>query len=337
LIPRRSPARSYYRETVRPTRVIIALLALSFAQYWLLHWIATYGDVIYYSVVSHAALFGYCVIGYAACYACDRVLGPRRWAAFALSYGVAAIATSAWYLAIRWLRDWPVTLRIIVMNQPVPLLMFHSVIAGTYFAIRHIDAVSAQARAEQAAAHAELRRLQHQLDPHFLFNNLNILTALIQQAPGDAEQFSRHLAQLYRHLVQHNQHDWVELDDELQFVDNYLHLLGARFGRAYRLTVAVPRGSPYLVIPGALQELLGNIVKHNHASDAEPIDLALRIDGDTLVADSAHRPRRHHPEQASGRGLALLDERYRRQAGRAVEWAARGGRFVVRLPLVSVR
>lgn len=321
---------------VRPARVIAALLALSFAQYWLLHWIATYGDVIYYSAVSHAALFGYCVLCYAACLACDRVLGARRWTAFALSYLVAGAATSGWYIAVRWAREWPITWKIVAMHQPIPLLMFHSVIAGTYFAIRHIDAVSAQTRAERAAASAELRRLQQQVDPHFLFNNLNILTALIRQAPAEAEQFGRHLAQLYRHLVHHNQASWVALDEELRFADSYLHLLAARFGRAYRLTLAIPRGSPYVVIPGALQELLGNIVKHNHASSDEPIDAELRIDGDALVADSAHRPRRS-AEPASRRGLALLDERYRLETGRPVTWHGRDGRFVVKLPLVSAR
>lgn len=330
-----------FRATIRATlRAVAALLVLSFAQYWLLSWITTYVEASqYYSVASHAVLFGFCAISYAACWACDRALGRRRRLAIALSYAIAGAAMTGWYIAVRWASGAPITWRI-VHSAPALLLLFHSVIAGMYFAVRHIDAVSAQARAERAAANAELRRLQQQVDPHFLFNNLNILTALIQQSPGDAEAFCRHLAQLYRHLLHHNQTDWVELDDELAFVDSYLHLLTARFGRAYRVTLAVPRGSPYVVIPGALQELLGNIVKHNQASEAEPIDLELRLeprsDGDALVADSAHRPRRSS-EPASQRGLALLDERYRRQTGRAVSWARRDGRFVVELPLVSAR
>jgi two-component system LytT family sensor kinase len=327
--------------SVRPFRVIAALLALSFAQYWLLYWITTYVEASqYYSLASHAALFGFCALGYAACWACDRALRTRRWLALALSYPLAGVVMGGWYAAVRWARDWPNTWAHLATSEPVLLLLFHSVIAGTYFAIRHIDAVSAQARAERAAAHAELRRLQQQVDPHFLFNNLNILTALIQQAPGDAEAFCRHLAQLYRHLLHHNQTDWVELDDELEFVEHYLHLLTARFGRAYRVSLAVPRGSRYVVIPGALQELLGNMVKHNHASEAEPIDLELRLeprrDGDALVADSAHRPRRGG-DPVSQRGLALLVERYRLQTGRAVSWARCDGRFVVELPLVTAR
>jgi two-component system LytT family sensor kinase len=316
--------------------VIAALLALSFAQYWLMHWLTAYCDVNYYYVTSHAALFGYCLISYATCYVCDRTLGGRRWTAIAVSYPIAGVAMAAWYVAIRWVRGWPISWRVILLTEPLALLMFHSIIAGTYFAIRHIDAVSAAARAEHTAARAELRRLQHQVDPHFLFNNLNILTALIRQAPAEAEAFGLHLAQLYRHLLRHNQTEWVDLDDELGFVDSYLHLLDARFTGAYRMTLSVARGLPYVVVPGALQELLGNIVKHNHASAAEPIDVELRIDGDQLIADSAHRPRRR-AEPASQRGLALLDERYRMQSGRAVTWRAEAGRFVVALPLVSAR
>jgi len=150
----------------------------------------------------------------------------------------------------------------------------------------------------------------------------------LRQAPADAEAFGRHLARLYRHLLQHNQAEWVELDDELGFVERCLHLLNARFAGAYRRTRVVPRGLPYDVVPGALQELIGNIVKHNDATAAEPIDVELRIDGDTLIADSANRPRRRTAHGAR-RGLALLDERYRMQSGRGVTWRADPGRFVV--------
>ncbi|MEO7732016.1 MAG: histidine kinase, partial [Kofleriaceae bacterium] len=213
---------------------------------------------------------------------------------------------------------------------------FHSVIAGSYFAARHIDAAAARVRAERAVERAELRVLQQQVDPHFLFNNLNILTALIRQSPAAAEQFSHHLGRLYRHLVHHNRSEWVELDAELGFVESYLHVLAARFGGAYRMTNALPRRSAYMVVPGVLQELLGNIVKHNDASEGAPIDVTLRVEADVLIADSALRPKRH-AGPASGHGLALLDERYHLQAGRRLVWGAAGDRFVVKVPLVSAR
>lgn len=322
------------RGLVRPAIVIGALLGLSFAQY-LLAYVFIHGGVVhFYWVYEHAVLFGYCVMCYAGCRVCDRLLGPRRWSALILSYLAAAAGTSALFVAARAVLGEPTSWRMIGSNLLPTLLMFHSVIAGTYFAVRHIDAVAARAVAERAAAHAELRRLQHQVDPHFLFNNLNILTALIRQAPDEAERFTHHLARFYRSLMQHNQLEWVELDDEIQFVESYLHLLSSRFGAAYRATLALPRGSPHFVVPGVLQELVGNVVKHNHASADEPVDVELRIDGDTLVSDSSLRPKRATGE-APGHGLRLLSERYQLQIGRPVEWYVRGDRFVVKVPLVS--
>lgn len=319
---------------MRRLQVVVALLALSAAQYWLVYAIITYGSVHFYHPVEHAMIFGYCVASYAACRLCDRVL--RGWPALLASYPVAAAGTLAVFAASRLAGGMQIGVALVLEELPFQMLMFHSIVAGAYFAIRHIDALAARAAAERAAEQAELRRLQQQVDPHFLFNNLNILTALVRHDPDGAEQLGHHLAQLYRYLVQHNRREWVELADELAFAESYLHVITARFGAAYRLHIALPPRAAFVVLPGALQELLGNIVKHNHASAAEPIDAELRLEDDTLVVDSALRPK-PHAGPSSGQGLALLDERCRRQAGRPVAWAARGGRFVVRVPLVAAR
>jgi Histidine kinase len=321
------------RSVWRSVRVLVPLLGLSFAQYLLAYAFVSQGVVHFYSAGEHGLLFGYALTSYAASRLCDRALGARRWAALIASYPVAAVGSSALYVACRAAIGEPTSWVMIVGNVPVVLLLFHSLIAGTYFAIRHIDAVIARGAAERAADLAELRRLQHQVDPHFLFNNLNILTALIRQSPEEAERFTHHLARLYRSLMQHNQADWVALDDEIQFAESYLHLVSARFGAAYRATLALPRNSSYFVIPGVVQELLGNVIKHNRASAAEPVEVELRVDADTLIAESSLRPRR--AGAASGSGLRLISERYRLQTGRAIEWYARDGRFVVEVPLVS--
>lgn len=318
---------------LRPVRVLVALLALSLAQYVLAYVFISQGVVHFYSVREHGLLFGYAATSYAASWLCDRVLGHRRWTALIASYPVSAAGGTLLYVGVRATYGISTSWTMALGNVPVILLMFHALIAGTYFAIRHIDAAIARTAAERAAALAELRRLQHQVDPHFLFNNLNILGALIRQAPEEAERFTHHLARLYRGLMQHNQTDWVELDAEIRFVESYLELIATRFGGAYRATLALPRGSPFFVIPGVLQELLGNVIKHNRASPAEPVDVELRIADDILIADSALRPRR--AVAAPGSGLRLLSERYRLQTGRPLAWYARDGRFVVEVPLVS--
>jgi two-component system LytT family sensor kinase len=318
----------------RGAAIAVALVALSLAWYGLMAFVSAHGNVQFYELGEHAGWFGYCVVCYAACWGCDRVLRARRWLAFAASYVVASVATVVLAAAVRLLVGRWLGWGDLLFNVPLVLMMFHSAIAGTYFAVRHIHAAVARAAAERAAAQAELRRLQHQVDPHFLFNNLNILTALIKQSPDDAEQFGYHLARLYRYLLRHNQAAWVTLADELGFVDSYLHVLEARFGRAYRMTRSLPAELPYFVVPGALQEILGNVVKHNDASAGEPVEIGLRLDGETLIAENTMREKRV-ATAASGHGLAMLGERYRLQLGRSITWYVRDGRFCVALPLVS--
>jgi hypothetical protein len=319
---------------LRGAAISVALIALSFAWYALMAYVSRYGSVQFYVPGEHAGWFGYCVVCYAACRWCDRVLRARRWLAFAASYAVAAVGiavlAAGFSVAVGRTLRWSGVLA----NMPMALMMFHSTIAGSYFAVRHIAAVSARTRAERAATNADLRRLQHQVDPHFLFNNLNILTALITQSPVEAAAFGHHLARLYRHLLRHNQSEWVMLQDELDFVDSYLHLLAARFGQAYRMTRALPAELPYFVVPGVLQELLGNVVKHNDASEDEPIEIELRLEAETLVVENTVRSQRA-AGPASGQGLAMLGERYRLQLGRAIAWRERDGRFRVAVPLVT--
>src|SRR6201999_3061870 len=116
----------------------------------------------------------------------------------------------------------------------------------------------------------------------------------------------------YRQLIRHSRDEWVELDDELALVASYVHLLATRFGGALRVRLDVPARSGYFVVPGVLQELIGNAVKHNHGSAEQPIYIALGLDGEQLVARSSLRAKRHaepppeHPRAPGGRGLAVF-------------------------------
>jgi histidine kinase len=328
----------------RALRVGGALLVFSVLWYVMVFLIVRAGHVDFYSVVEQALLFAYCLASYGACWLCDRAwasprIGRRRfWAPLVASYAVAALATTAIFLGMRVGSGRPVPWLGVLVNVPFTLLMFHSVIAGTFFASRHFEertaAVAAQAAAEQAAMRAQLRWLQQQVDPHFLFNSLSILTSLVRESPAEAEAFCHHLAHLYRYVVRHNQDEWVALDEELRFVESYVHLLQARFGGAYRVTIALPRASTFFVVPGLLQELLNNAVKHNQGSDEQPVEIALRAEDDALLATNPLRPKRHAPP-ASGQGLKVLSERYRLQAGRPLEWRRSDGCFEVKVPLVE--
>ena len=101
---------------------------------------------------------------------------------------------------------------------------------------------------QKAQTESELRNLKAQIDPHFLFNNLNVLRGLIQQDPAEANEYLGRFANLYRFLIRHKDDDFVPLADELRFVDEYVYLLRHRFGTGlrfpalkYRLTCDLAR------------------------------------------------------------------------------------------------
>lgn len=161
-------------------------------------------------------------------------------------------------------------------------------------------------QAETAATQARLRALQQHVDPHFLFNNLNILSSLIEPDNTAALDYLTHLASLYRYLTRANQREAVPVAEELAFARDYQFLLRRRFGAAYvfeeDVRLAPGAQQALLLPPGVLQALLTNAVKHNLASRQQPLPIRLTL---TPAALRLEHPRRPRPVPAEGTGSGL--------------------------------
>ena len=201
----------------------------------------------------------------------------------------------SWYEMARWLST---------------TLLLYLLVGGVYLPFlyqQHAGQVRlALERAEKAVTHAQLRALQQHVDPHFLFNNLNILSALIEPANAAALDYVTHLAGLYRYLVRAGQREVVPVAEELAFARDYQFLLQRRFGAAYVFEedVQLPLAgqAERLLPPGVLQELLTNAVKHNLASRQQPLLIRLTL---TPVALRLEHPRRPRPVPPAGTGSGL--------------------------------
>ncbi|MFK8164821.1 MAG: sensor histidine kinase, partial [Lewinella sp.] len=114
---------------------------------------------------------------------------------------------------------------------------------------------------------AELRQLETQVDPHFLFNSLNILDILIEADPAKARTFTQKLSSLYRYLIRHRNEEMVPLTQEWAFCQDYIYLLEQRFANLFlfETTLKASEISPYFIPPAVMQTLVENIVKHNVA------------------------------------------------------------------------
>ncbi|WP_139920466.1 sensor histidine kinase [Hymenobacter sp. DG01] len=199
-------------------------------------------------------------------------------------------------------------------------------------------------RAEQiqsAGVRSQLEALQSQLDPHFLFNSLNTLSALIEPENEPAQQFVEQLSDVYRYVLLTRDKTTVPLFEELAFVDTFLALHKVRFRDNLRVTRAVPPETlGHLVAPLSIQLLVENALKHNVASQQHPLELRLSADIATgyFTVENTQRPRTAGLAPGTGTGLRNVRHRYELlQAPRPVEVSAEGGWFRVRLPLLSTR
>jgi len=193
------------------------------------------------------------------------------------------------------------------------------------------------ARVEQARLQTELDSLGREVDPHFLFNNLNALAHLVDQRDDRddaATRFIRNLSATYRYVLESRGRTLVPLADELDALERHRELADIRYMRSVHLVVDVPAADArrLLLPPVSLAELFQNAIKHNTIAADAPLHIHVRLEGNTLVFENDLRLA---PASGStGVGLANLRERFRIATGHAAAWAVENNCFVVRLPLV---
>lgn len=192
--------------------------------------------------------------------------------------------------------------------------------------------------AQRAQAEMELKLLQQKVDPHFLFNNLNVLSSLVEKNPQTANEFLARLAELYRYILQTQNTEVVPLADELSFVQNYLYLLKQRFGGAYDFVWQVPAAkiNGQMIVPAALQGLLENAVKHNAGNKKEPLQVRVELNEDFLLVENELRVK-SNKSSSTGTGLHDLMARYAFLTERPIEIFQDKYVFRVKLPLLKFK
>ena len=200
-------------------------------------------------------------------------------------------------------------------------------------------------RAEQltrAGVQSQLEALQSQLDPHFLFNSLNTLAALIEPGNRPAQEFVEQLADVYRYVLLSRDKTTVPLAEELAFVDTYVALQKARFRENIRVQQHIPpEALDWHVAPLSVQLLVENALKHNVASRENPLDLRLTADPATgyFTVENVLQPRLSGLAPAgTGTGLRNVQHRYELlNAPQPVEISTTDQWFRVQLPLLEPR
>lgn len=184
-------------------------------------------------------------------------------------------------------------------------------------------------------ANAKFESLKNQIDPHFLFNSLNVLSSLIEENPENAQQFTTSLSKIYRYVLEQKDKELVTVSEELAFAKTYMRLLKMRFENS--ITFELPtdyENSDAKVVPLSLQLLLENTIKHNVVSENKPLHIKIYIKDNFLVVEN-NLQKKEVLQDRKGVGLQNIVSRYAILSERKVLIDESKESFAVYLPILT--
>ena len=222
----------------------------------------------------------------------------------------------------------------------IPTLIVTLCYESVYFFQSWKENVQKAEKLARVSLESQLAVLKSQLDPHFLFNSLNTLAAMIDGNEA-ASAYLEQLADVYRYVLVNREKNLVSLDEEMQFLDAYIYLNKGRFRENLQIEKQLlPTGMGRRIAPLSLQLLVENAIKHNVVSTENPLVIQIREEGpDYLVVTNNVQAKtilRHADREKSTRiGLQNLRERYRLLTNQSIEITSDAAEFRVRIPLLT--
>lgn len=204
-----------------------------------------------------------------------------------------------------------------------------------YFKNELKKSVEEKERLKRESLHAQLDALKTQVNPHFLFNNLNTLVSIIPEDPEKAVAFVQQLAKVYRHILEVKDEQSISLEEELEVLRAYAFLLKTRFGDNLDITIKVPEEKfQKRIIPLSLQILMENAIKHNIVSSEKPLKIEVFAANGKLVV-SNNLQKKNQLNESTGIGLDNIRNRYKLLSAKKVEVVEDSSDFTVSIPLID--
>ncbi|MGL5937499.1 MAG: sensor histidine kinase [Phocaeicola sp.] len=189
------------------------------------------------------------------------------------------------------------------------------------------------ARLQEENNKARYTALQRQLNPHFLFNNLNTLIAEIEYDPANAVLFTRNLSDAYRYVLQCQDKTLTSISKEVAFMKAYVFLHQVRIGEYLSVTSHIPSSYDEAQVPPlTLQLLIENVIKHNVISENHLMEITLSICNHQLVVNNNITQPKH--SEKIGTGLENLSNRCQLIIGQAIQIEKNEKSFTVKVPLL---
>ena len=190
--------------------------------------------------------------------------------------------------------------------------------------------------AEKQQKENELKLLRSQIDPHFLFNNLNTLDSLIDSNAEKAKEYINRLSLIYRYLIKTKDAEVMELSEEIQLAENYMFLIKTRFENDYDFKIDKHTTIEDKFVPtGAIQILLENVVKHNKPQNGNAIKAIISIEENTLKVTNT-KSNIQTKNESFGTGLENLKARYQLLSNKEVIIINTDKEFNISIPIIKL-
>lgn len=278
---------------------------------------------------------------------------PDRWATWVeapirrlfLALVITVLFTGVAWILISWLfqmskHGWDLIglirgLELADFTTPLIITFFISIFMhGRAFLLNWKETLVEAERLKKEQIAARYETLKNQINPHFLFNSLNVLASLVHKDADQAEQFIRQLSNVYRYILESRDKEVVPLKEELEVLRAYLFLMDIRFGESLHVDIRIPEPAKGLVAPLTLQMLVENALKHNEVSKANPLYLDIFQEDNYVVVRNNLQAKNVLPE-STALGLANIQARYQVLSGKEVLITDKDNFFTVKIPILA--
>lgn len=218
---------------------------------------------------------------------------------------------------------------------PVLIFLVVSLIMHAFYFYKALqDTKVKEQKIIATTANAQFESLKNQIDPHFLFNSLNVLSSLIEENPDNAQKFTTSLSKIYRYVLEQKDKELVSVEEELGFAKIYMQLLEMRFENSISYELPENTNEDAKVVPLSLQLLLENCIKHNVVSSSKPLHIKISIEDNHLVIENNWQ-KKEVLSDGKGVGLQNIVNRYGLLTERKVKIVQDEKTFKVYLPILT--
>ena len=201
------------------------------------------------------------------------------------------------------------------------------------FGVRHSHDSKRLLEIEKEKAKYQYEALKNQINPHFLFNCLNVVASLAYEDPEKTNLFAKKLSNVYRYLLATRTKNAVTMEEELKFTSEYIFLQQIRFEDNLKISInSSEECKDKMIVPAAVQMSVENAIKHNVCNSENPLEIVIETNSNYVII--RNRINRHSDINSTGTGISNLSEQFQNNGGE-IEIMETDTEFIVKLPYLS--